>query len=189
MIVSLDARLPASTVASSTLQLDALLRSDRGETARAALVSSRGVARLCSLLRGGKEAQPSSLRDAPGAKVLTCAFGALEALIAGAPELREEAVATGAVTTSVKLLHYLLASEQEAPLGKAHKLPMRVEPELLPNLLLLLVALVEGPPPDGHVTRIVFKPHTVPHPNPTSSPPRRPHRPHRIGPSAAHMPL
>ena len=43
---------------------------------------------------------------------------------------------------------------QEAPLGKAHKLPMRLEPELLPNLLLLLLALVDGQSKEQVLVRV-----------------------------------
>ena len=120
------------------MQLDALLRSDGASTVRAALVALRGVARLCSLLRGGKAVQPSSLRDAPGAKVLMSAFGALEALVSRTPELRDEAVAAGSVTTAVKLLHYLLASEK-----------VRYHPHVLRHVKLLH----RGTCPSSHSSR------------------------------------
>lgn len=72
--------------------------------------------------------------------------GALESAVSGSELLKEEAIASGGIATLLAVLRILLESEQEAELGNKFKLHSFREPELLPNLLLALSALVRNHP-------------------------------------------
>ncbi|KAL1521698.1 hypothetical protein AB1Y20_021353 [Prymnesium parvum] len=144
-VLLLDIRTPASTLATCAASLDLLLRGDTGASVRASLAELRAVPRLCAVLRNGKAADelPSTWREAPPPRVLVPVLGALESAVSTSAPLQREAISAGGVEVLVALLRVLIKSDREMPLGKTHLLPTQREPELLPNLVLAIGAVVQ----------------------------------------------
>uniref|UniRef100_A0A7S3BE17 Uncharacterized protein n=1 Tax=Haptolina ericina TaxID=156174 RepID=A0A7S3BE17_9EUKA len=174
-VVSLDPRLPAAAASRAALEIDAMLRDSRAPLARgkegsgdegaddsgavdggdlgpsqfrSSLYALGVVPRLCTMLMNGGKKPPVSLRAALPAHTLVGVLGALETSVENETEQQALAIACGGLTTTLALLQLVLQAEQggrSRPFKASTRLGHK-EPDLLPNLVLAVGALVQASP-------------------------------------------
>ena len=103
-----------------------------------------GISMLCERLCGPGKRPPATLSQAPPPRTLAAIAGCLEMALSGSPLGQVEAVRCGIMPVLVKLLSLSRADLRRPGKGGIGEL----EPDLLPNLVLAITALVTGAPPN-----------------------------------------
>jgi hypothetical protein len=109
---------------------------------RVAFRALGGLERLCFYLSGPDGKPPASLRHSYPARTLAAVAGCLEVAVSKDSAAQEEAASRQAVGSLLRLVSLSQAELQKPPRASL----LTSEPELLPNLLLSVSALVAGAP-------------------------------------------